>query len=572
MNLQLLCILLIGMACVFGVYRSLVQATRWRWLLACGQVLSAVLLVLTLFPPLMVQSPQTLVVLTPGIDATQLQTLDPGQQTLALPGVEAKHEWIMHAPDLATALRRQPRVAALRILGDGLPKRDLDAVGDRAVEFEPSGQPITGVVDLQFPASVDAGEIWNLTGRVEGAQPARVQLTDRAGAVVAKGAADDQGHFQLSAISRVPGEEVWRLQVLDKDDQAVEQIPLGIRIRTPDSMRGAILSGAPDAELKYLRRWALDAGHEFASEIQLSRGVEQRAQAVSMDLASLAKLDLLIIDERAWAGLSTRNKQDIDEAVRGGLGLLFRVVGKPSAAVIDDWRQRGLQLSPNKGLTEHLAREAEMDNGKVTVGKDRVSLNLAGDELVPLLKDSEGMPIAAWRMSDQGRIGIWLPRDSYTLQLAGQGSRYGTLWSGVFATLARAHGGKEPQLPQWAKVGERTQVCGLQEPAEVRDSSGGIAKLLLKPANPGCASWWPQTAGWNTVRDAAGQWPVFVYARDQATSLFRSFTRDATRQQVNSVMPSRHVATESPRWPWFLAWLLVSASLWWLERRQAKAS
>ena len=32
MSLQLACMVLIGIACAFGAYRNLVQATRWRWL------------------------------------------------------------------------------------------------------------------------------------------------------------------------------------------------------------------------------------------------------------------------------------------------------------------------------------------------------------------------------------------------------------------------------------------------------------------------------------------------------------------------------------------------------------
>ena len=225
----------------------------------------------------MVQAPQTLLVLTPGVDAKQLRDLDAGQLTVALPGVEVAGDWIMHTPDLAAALRTLPRVASLRVLGDGLPGRDHDAVGVRALAFEPSAAPI-GFVALDFPAAVDSGVLWRVGGRVEGVPSAHVELLDRAGTKAATGNVDEQGRFQLSAISRVPGTETWRLRLLDANEAEVDVVSLPLRVRMPAALRGVILAGAPDAESKYLRRWALDAGHQIGSEIRLSRGIEQRGE------------------------------------------------------------------------------------------------------------------------------------------------------------------------------------------------------------------------------------------------------------------------------------------------------
>jgi len=564
MSLQLACMVLIGIACAFGAYRNLVQATRWRWLLVAGQLLGAVLLALTLFPPSMVQAPQTLLVLTPGVDAKQLRDLDAGQLTVALPGVEVAGDWIMHTPDLAAALRTLPRVASLRVLGDGLPGRDHDAVGVRALAFEPSAAPI-GFVALDFPAAVDSGVLWRVGGRVEGVPSAHVELLDRAGTKAATGNVDEQGRFQLSAISRVPGTETWRLRLLDANEAEVDVVSLPLRVRMPAALRGVILAGAPDAESKYLRRWALDAGHQIGSEIRLSRGIEQRGESVKLEPASLAEMDLLIVDERAWAGLSAREKQDIGEAIRSGLGVLLRVSAKPSAAVLAEWRELGVNLQAS--ATKDQAQST--DTAAINLGQDRPALAIVDAGLVPLLRAEDGTLLAAWHGVGQGRIGIWLPRDSFRLQLAGQGSRYGTLWSRVFSTLARARGTREPQLPHWARVGERTQVCGLQIGADVIDPAGTQSAMLVEPSDAACASWWPSSAGWNSVRDENGTWPVFVHTADEGHSLHRAETREATRQLIEPEIPAWTVATGLPRWPWFLAWLAISAPLWWLQRKLA---
>lgn len=570
MSLQTLCMVLIAAACSWGVYRTLALAPRWRWLLVVAQLLSALLLALALFPPSTVQAPQSLRVLTPGVDAKQLEGLDPDRTTLALPGVAVKHAWILRAPDLATALRRLPRVNTLQILGDGLPARDRDAVGDRALGFEPSPAP-AGIVEMHFPAAVDQGLAWSISGRAEGVPSARVELQDRAGARTATAAVDGQGHFQLDTVSRVSGEELWQLRLLDATEQLIEQVPLALRVRGPGKLHGLFLAGAPDAELKYLRRWALDAGHGFESQLQLSRGIEQRGQVMNLDAAHLAEQDLVVVDERAWAGLSAREKGAIDDAVNAGMGLLMRISGSPSTALIDEWRERGLPLQPM--TSAEVSANAEATGAtEVSIGHDRPALTISGEDLVPLLTDVDGSPLAAWRAYGQGRMGIWLPRDSYRLQLAGQGSRYGSLWSQVFSTLGRARGVASPQLPQWARVGELSRLCAMQEPAEIVGPSGETAKLRVDAKGAKCADWWPQADGWHTVRDGAGQWPVFVYSPDQAQALFRAQRREATQQMVRADAPSWMAATAMPRWPWFLAWLLVSASLWWLQRRRPAAN
>lgn len=564
MTLQLACMVLIGIACAFGVYQNLAQATRWRWLLVAGQLLGAVLLALTLFPPLIVQAPQNLLVLTPGVDTKQLRDLDPRQMAVALPGVEVAGDWIMRSPDLATALRKLPRVAALRVLGDGLPPRDRDAVGVRALSFEPSAAP-PGFVALDFPAAVDSGVLWSVGGRVEGVPSAHVELLDRAGAKAATATIDEHGQFQLSAVSRVPGTESWRLRLLDAKEAEVEVVSLPLRVRVPGAVRGVIVAGAPDAESKYLRRWALDAGHQMASEIRLSRGIEQRGQLVDLGPASLAEIDLLIVDERAWAGLSARQKRDIDEAVRSGLGLLLRVSTNPAAAVLADWRELGLNLQATAAKDDAQPTDAL----QITVGHDRPALAIADAGLAPLLRADDVTLLAAWHGLGQGRIGIWLPRDSFRLQLAGQGSRYGTLWSRVFSTLARARGTREPELPRWARVDERSQVCGLQSMAKVIDPEGKQSELLVESGGSGCASWWPSSAGWNSVRDENGAWPVFVHTADEGQSLRKAEIREATRQLIEPEIPPWKVATRLPGWPWFLAWLAISAPLWWLQKKVA---
>jgi hypothetical protein len=167
----------------------------------------------------------------------------------------------------------------------------------------------------------------------------------------------------------------------------------------------------------------------------------------------------------------------------------------------------------------------------------------------------------------QGRVGVWLLLDSYRLLLGGESARFGTLWSEVFSTLARAAGRAGPELPGRARVDRRSLVCAITSAARVEDAEGGELALLPESGPRSCAAWWPRTPGWHTVIDGDMRWPIFVLAEDQAGALLRSEIREATAGLVRSAVALPAVGVALPRWPLFLLWLLLASGLWWLERR-----
>lgn len=69
--------------------------------------------------------------------------------------------------------------------------------------------------------------------------------------------------------------------------------------------------------------------------------------------------------------------------------------------------------------------------------------------------------------------------------------------------------------------------------------------------------------------------PFFVRAGNDAPGLLAQAAREATEQLVTEVASTgKHarVSVPGPRWPWFLGWLLVTATLWWLERQWLRSS
>lgn len=551
---------LLVLASLVGIWRAL-RLRRARGVVdVVGPPLMAILLWLVLYPPMIEKAQVEAVVLTPGVTDQQLAQLDSSSPIVALPGVIAADRSIERAPDLATALRRHPAFGSLRVLGDGLPERDRDSVDQRGLSFEP-GTESRGVIELESPAVVRAGSLWTMQGKVAGVEGGQVRLLDRSGGVAAHAAIEESGRFRLFAAARTPGEAVYRLQVLDAAEAVIEELPLGVVIAAGDSLNTMILAGAADAETKYLRRWIIDSGSTLASRISLSRGIEQRQHDAELSAASLEKTDLLVTDERGWAGLSESGKALIRDAVEHGMGLLLRVGGSLSSKTRSEWAELGFHIE-----STDLARSSRLLSAGADIELTRMPLLISGETSVPLLTATDGSVLARWRAFGQGRIALWLPLDTWRMSTRGDKARYGTLWSNTFSILARARGATQPLLPRAPRVGQRAAICGIGADAFIEDGQAQRHRLLIDSEAGNCAAWWPAQAGWQQLVDADRRVPIFVLAAGEAAALMRQEIRAATRQLVRPPSVAAVHRAEMPRWPLFLAWLLASAGLWWWQR------
>ena len=180
---------LIALAVAIGVLRLLLwqrsapsgaRAPQWRLALLVGlQVAAGVLLHLTLFPPSVAQPTGELVVATGG--ANTLIVKAPRDILVALPEA-GPIEDAVRVPDLATALRRFPGAARIRVEGEGLVPRDQGAVA-LPLDFNPPPRP-RGLVDLALPGWAAPGATLSVGGRVGTLASGTVELVDPANVVV----------------------------------------------------------------------------------------------------------------------------------------------------------------------------------------------------------------------------------------------------------------------------------------------------------------------------------------------------------------------------------------------------
>lgn len=587
---------LLGMARLLLRHRRGAQALRAHparlAVLLLAQPVGAALLYFALLPPMRPSPPGTLVVATADTPRGAWKAAGGGRRIAlpeapTLPGAE-------RAPDLATALRRHPGIHRLHVLGAGLAPRDVDAARDLAVTFDPAPLPV-GLVALDAPRDAVAGASFPVAGRVHGLPRGSVELWDPGRQRIDRVAVGADGRFLVTGMTRVPGTASFELRVLDARGRRIQTValPLQVEAAVPPSL--LVLAGAPGPEVKFLRRWARDAGLPLQSQIDAGGGLQLGDAPIAITADTLARFDVVVLDERAWSSLGDGGRAALVQALRSGLGVVLRITAPLSE--VERRRLRGLGFVVDAGRdseslrllppsrdeaavrarlgpgTRDAPRDGDAPLPEVPMLTSRRLATATGDGVV-LRSTLAGATAGTWRAEGRGRIALWTLADTHRLVLAGRDDLHGALWSEAVATVARPRTRPTLSIEGEARQDVRLSVCGLGASARVVDPSGDGTRLLPDPRTGArrCAAFWPTRAGWHVVSDGSRLMPFHVRATPEARGLQAAAMRDATlRLQAASSDVSRATAgegsgTRGARWPWWLAWLLVASATWWFER------
>ena len=578
-------------AVVLGVVRLVLwhrkaetQGPRWRVATLMGlQVVAGLLLWLTLNPPASVIRTGTLIVATAGSPAAV--QLAPGDILVALPEAGPVTE-ATRVPDLATALRRYPTPARVRVLGQGLTPRDQSPL-PVPVEFAAPPLP-RGLTDLALPKPTAPGATFVVGGQVGTMAAGAVELVDPGDVVIDRARIVPGERFALMASARAPGLALFDLRLRDPAGAVVERIAIPVETLATTPPRVLVLAGAPTAETKYLKRWAEDSGIELTLDIDIGGGVRLGDPPVPLNAATLKELDLVVLDDRRWEGLGAGQRAALSTATNNGLGLLLRPTGPLPASTRRDWAGLGLSLSGGDEAVplrldppaEDAAPETDavvepVEDAETLPELARRDLIVEGSGAVTLLRDADGVALASWRGRGRGRVGVWTVTDSYALVLTGRPDRYGEMWSALFSEIGRAGDDTRAEVDGLARVGARIALCRLAGQATVLGQDGRAHTLRVDPAagDRACAAFWPEQPGWHVIRDGENRQTAFyVQPADAAPSLVIAANRSATLALAGTA-PTRAAPASTSHvpgspWPWFVGLLVVLSGLWWFERNR----
>ena len=139
---------------------------------------------------------------------------------------------------------------------------------------------------------------------------------------------------------------------------------------------------------------------------------------IALNAASLKGFDLVILDERAWSSLGEGQRAALNEAIRGGLGVLLRVTGALSESEQRRLRALGFTVDAGRDAAEIHLLEPRRDDDALrarigpgtrdqarsheapvpeTPALTRRSLRIAANDGIALLRDQSEQPLALWR-------------------------------------------------------------------------------------------------------------------------------------------------------------------------------
>lgn len=570
--------LLIALLALAAGLAMLRLARHRRWLLAALQLpLAALLGVALLWQP--AERPGLLVLLTEGSSAAQIATQRAVGESASwrrLPGAPAEQD-VPLSVDLAAALR-ETGAGRVVILGHGLNRAELAVLGDRPARFAPPARQGPAIVALSTPPQFTPGQRWRIEGRVEGIQGGHtLHLIDPAGREIDRSLPAADGGFRLQGSSPLVGDLDYAV-ALREGEQVIQRLPYRLRPRAAGGSRGLLWAAAPSPEIKFLRRWALDAGLELDARIGLRPGLAVRRGNDMLSATALAELDLLIIDARSWNALGN-SRAAVIEALRGGLGVLLRLEQASDAGGLAELGELGLVLAPT---ADELSPTAVASSAaRLVPGTTLHALPLqATARHLARLDGREDLGQAAWTALGQGRIGASWLLDSYQLVQQGQAEVHASHWAALWQALARPRPAKAGwQLAGEAIAGRRLMLCGDGALPRLRDASGRTLSTARTPGSP-CVSFWPPAPGrWQVQVDpepeAAG-W-IDVLPEQAASPLQHEARRLATLAHAERHPFAAASATDpaglSELTPpqiqalLLLGWLLLAGLVGWLERR-----
>ncbi|MBD8525364.1 hypothetical protein [Pseudomarimonas arenosa] len=540
-----------------------------RWALLCAQpILLAGLAGVVLWQPS--NTPLPFGLITKGATAEHvvaLQSRFPELEWLALPDALP---WpnAQPVPDLGAALRKQP--AALVLAGDGLSSDQLALLAGLPLQFEPVNPTAPGIVKLSAPRTVSVGQRWTVRGRV---QPTRsglnLHLVDPAGNDLDQTAVDEAGEFQLVGSTPLASPLRYTVELRD-EERMVQSLPLPLQAHIPSQMRMLLIAATPSPELKFLRRWATDAGIQLDAQIGVAPSLALRRGQPALSPASLAELDLVLIDDRSWQQVG-QQRELIVEAVRNGLGLLLRVTEPASPARLQTWQQLGLSIESTGEAPIEVQPLFLVP--RLASGTALHAWPLRAVDAHPL-RDDAALGHSTWNALGRGRVGLTWLNDTFQYVQQAHPEVHASHWAALLHELARSASSE----PRWRAlttplVKQRATLCGGDRPPTLIGPDGERIETL-RDANTGCVGFWPSRPGLWQIESSAGQpepqW-IDVFESEQLAPLLAAQRREATEAYAKAAPWNGDytpgISTDLQHTLLLAAWAALAMLVWLWERR-----
>lgn len=465
------------------------------------------------------------------------------------------------------------------VLGSGIPTYDLWSLKNIPVTYLP-GQELSGIIKLNYKQENNVGNQLDVKGIFANPRSKnRLVLEDAGGTALDSLIFDseEKEHFQLSTHLKVSGNFVFSIVEKDSLGEVLNRNTLPVKINESKTPRILILNAFPTFEIKYLKNFLADLGHEVVVKNRITTGrykfeffnTEQK-NLRSLNFSNLEGFDLVILDAEFLKNLSNSERNALLKSIKSsGLGLL--ILGEAKAlnnlgdfSVFTPQSVSTLEVGFDKLKTVRLA-----------IQPYRLKQEFGLEEI----HTSNASIFSAYKRLGQGRIGTTMLKDTWQLLLDGKQDVYQQIWSEIIEQVSK----RESILASFSPI-DKFAVKDEPFTFEIRTSlenprifDQNDRLIPLKQDLNASETWsgvtYPLSLGWqqlNMEQDSTLSYEYYVHQSESWKSLRYFKTQQANLKffketiSGNKDISQVYVAIH-PFW-FFGIFLLSMASLWLMPK------
>jgi hypothetical protein len=463
------------------------------------------------------------------------------------------------------------------VLGRGINDFDLWQFENLPVTYLPGGTA-GGIVKLNYNRQNWLGNNLQVQGWFLDPKPGNWLVLEDAGGTAVDSivfASEEDKNFKLSTDLKVSGNYVFSIIEKDSLGEVLSSNALPVKVDKEQALRILILNSYPTFELKYLKNFLAELGHELVVKNRITTGRfkfeffnTESINLGSLNTTNIEAFDLLISDAGAIRNFSSSESNALQNSIQeAGLGLF--ILGEAgSLNSLGDFSIFGLQRVS--------ATETELDNlPGIAIG--RQPYKLKGEFGLEEIHRSNSVVLSAYKRLGQGRIGTTLLENTWQLQLEGKLEAYQQIWSQMVEQISK----RTFVIASWQPENEfvfvdepfKFELRTLVENPRVSDENGHLIPLKqdLNNSELWTGKTYPRKTGWQKLRmkqDTASVFDYFVHSAGD----WQSLKAYETMQENSKFFPQKIVDEEEKvKTPiainplWFLGLFLFGMGGLWLE-------
>lgn len=462
------------------------------------------------------------------------------------------------------------------VLGSGIRDYDRWQFEDLPVTYLPGETP-SGIVKLNFKQQKQVGDKLELRGEFLAPKPGTQLVLKDAGGISVDSIVftlEENTNFKLSTDLKAAGDYVFNIVEKDSLGEILNRNPFTVKVDKKENLRILILNSYPTFEIKYLKNFLAESGHELVVKNRITTGRfkfeffnTKRGNLGRLQQSNLEDFELLILDSGALRNLSSAERNALQNLVReAGLGVL--ILGEANILnSLGDFSVFALQRVS--------ATEAVLDDfPEIAIGKQPYQLKPKFG--LEEIHRSNSSILSAYKRFGQGRIGTTLLESTWQLQLEGKQESYQQIWSELVEQISK----RESVIASWH---QETGFAFKDEPFQfqlrtsvenprVRDKNNYLIPLKqdLNNSELWTGKTYPRETGWEQLKmeqDSASVFNYYVY-KDNDWQAIKSYQ---TLQENNRFFPQKISKDSVEKTPvainplWFFGLFLIGMGGLWLE-------